>query len=73
MNRSVGNNVSANLAPTFTDDTASKTGMSERAIDRAVRRGDRIAPDVLKAVVGTALDGTKSAIGVFSRPSDLLS
>lgn len=35
MNRTVGNNVSANLAPTsksFVGDTAGKTGMSKRAI-----------------------------------------
>jgi ParB family transcriptional regulator, chromosome partitioning protein len=46
---------SAKLAPAFTADTAAKTGQSERAVQRDVTRGDRIAEDVLKVVQGTDL------------------
>ena len=31
MNRAIGNNVTANLAPAFTADTAARTGQSERS------------------------------------------
>ncbi len=37
MNRAIGNNVSAKLAPTsksFVEDTSEKTGMSKRAVSR---------------------------------------
>jgi hypothetical protein len=40
----------------FASNTADKTGMNKRTIERAVRRGEKIAPDVLRDVVGTALD-----------------
>jgi ParB-like nuclease family protein len=42
--------------PSFVADTAEKTGKSERAVRRAVHRGESIAPDVLQAVQGTPLD-----------------
>jgi ParB-like chromosome segregation protein Spo0J len=47
---------SAKLAPAFTADTAAKTGQSERAVQRDVTRGERIAEDVLKVVQGTDFD-----------------
>lgn len=40
----------------FTKDTAEKTGKSERAVQRAAERGDKIAADVLRKVSGTFLD-----------------
>jgi ParB/RepB/Spo0J family partition protein len=43
-------------APSFVTDTAAKVGKDERSIRRAVARAERIAPDVLKAVVGTQFD-----------------
>jgi ParB family transcriptional regulator, chromosome partitioning protein len=49
-------NASAKLAPAFTADTAAKTGQSERAVQRDVTRGERIAEDVLKVVQGTDFD-----------------
>ena len=39
MNRAIGNNVTANLAPTFTADTAARTGQSERSVQRDATRG----------------------------------
>ena len=44
-----------NLA-SFAKDTADKTGLSKRTIERGVRRGERIAPDVRQDIVGTKLD-----------------
>ncbi len=35
MNRAIGNNVTANLAPTFTADTAARTGQSERSVQHS--------------------------------------
>ena len=56
MNAAVGRDVSANLAPTFTADTAAKTGRSERELQRDATRGERIPEPVLAEVRGTALD-----------------
>src|SRR5262249_47234281 len=36
----------------FAADTAAKTGQSERNIQRATRRGEKIAPDVLEKIEG---------------------
>jgi ParB family chromosome partitioning protein len=55
VNAALGN-ASAKLAPAFTADTAAKTGQSERAVQRDVTRGERIAEDVLKVVQGTNFD-----------------
>lgn len=40
----------------FASDTAAKTGQDKRTINRAVARGEKIAPDVLQSVKGTKLD-----------------
>lgn len=40
----------------FSFDTATVTGKSQRDIQRAVSRGEKIAPDVLANIQGTALD-----------------
>ncbi len=40
----------------FSQDTAAKTGTNKRTIERGVRRGKKIVPDVLHDVVGTKLD-----------------
>jgi len=46
MNQALGNDVGDNLAPTFTQDTAAKTGLSQRTIERAVHRAENIAPEI---------------------------
>jgi ParB family transcriptional regulator, chromosome partitioning protein len=46
MNQALGHDVGAKLAPTFVEDTAAKTGLSERTIARAVHRAERIGPEV---------------------------
>lgn len=55
MNRAQGN-VSANFAPTFTADTANRTGQSERVVQLNAERGNRISEDALNALRGTNLD-----------------
>jgi len=40
----------------FTADTAAKTGKSERSVQRAAHRGERIAEDVLARIKGTRFD-----------------
>jgi ParB family chromosome partitioning protein len=44
-----------NQAHTFSEDTAAKTGRSERSIERDAERGEKIASDVLEEVSGTPL------------------
>ena len=41
MNKAIGN-VSANIAPTFTANTASATGKSERAVELDAERGKKV-------------------------------
>ena len=53
MNRAVGNNVSANLAPktkSFVEDTAEKTGMSKRAISRLLQIANNLTQDAKQIV-----------------------
>jgi hypothetical protein len=40
----------------FTADTATKTGQSERVVQRDAARGKNIAPEVLTQIVGTKMD-----------------
>jgi hypothetical protein len=47
-------------------DTAHKTGLDERTVYRDASRGERIAPDVLRVVAGTALD-TGSSLDKIAR------
>ena len=53
MNRAIGNNVSAKLAPktkSFVEDTAEKTGMSKRAISRLLQIANNLSMDAKKIV-----------------------
>lgn len=53
MNRAIGNNVSAKLAPTsksFVEDTAEKTGMSKRAVSRLLQIANHLTPDAKRIV-----------------------
>ena len=40
----------------FSDDTASKTGVDKRTVERDARRGDKIDANVLASIAGTDLD-----------------
>jgi hypothetical protein len=46
MNQSLGNNVADNLSPTFASDTAEKAGLTDRSIQRSIRRAKKIEPAV---------------------------
>src|SRR5690606_23541799 len=48
-------NKEANFA-SFDEDTAEKTGQSDRVVRLHAERGEKIAPDVLERVKGTALN-----------------
>ena len=53
MNRAIGNNVSAKLAPktkSFVEDTAEKTGMSKRAISRLLQIANNLSMDAKRIV-----------------------
>jgi hypothetical protein len=52
--RQVGDSTSGR----FTTDTATKTGQSERAVQRDAARGKNIAPEVLTQIAGTKLAST---------------
>jgi hypothetical protein len=56
MNHAKGANVSANFAPTFTADTADKTGQSERSVQLDAARGEKILEELLEVIPGTSLD-----------------
>lgn len=56
MNRSLGNNVSENFAPTFTAETAKVTGQSERLVQLNAERGEKVIPEVIEMIRGTKLD-----------------
>jgi hypothetical protein len=68
-NRAMGN-ASANLAPAFTTDTATKTGQSERAVHRDATRGKNIAPEVLTQIAGTKLDTGRTLDALASVPRE---
>jgi ParB-like chromosome segregation protein Spo0J len=51
-----GRQVGDGFSDRFTADTAAKTGQSERAIQRAAERGEKIAPDVMAEVTGSQSD-----------------
>lgn len=44
------------FVPSFSADTAAKTGESERTVQRKVRRAEKIVDDVLERIEGTAND-----------------
>lgn len=51
-NEAMGNHVGENNAPTFTSDTASKTGQSERLVQLNAERGAKISDAVLDMLRG---------------------
>jgi N6-adenosine-specific RNA methylase IME4 len=53
-------------APAFTEDTASKSGKNRRTVERDVRRGEKVAPDVLENIAGTDWD-TGENLDVLSK------
>jgi hypothetical protein len=53
MNQALGNHVDDNLSPTFTVDTAEKTGMDQRSIQRSIRRAEKISQEVRDEIRGT--------------------
>ena len=60
MNRALGNNISAKLAPTekpskpFVQDTANKTGMSARSVSRLLQIANNLTADAKKIVEANA-------------------
>ena len=53
MNRAIGNNVSAKLAPTtksFVEDTSEKTGMSKRAVSRLLQIANNLTGDARRII-----------------------
>ena len=50
MNQALGHDVSANLAPTFVADAATKTGVAERTIQRDIHRAEHITPEVREEI-----------------------
>lgn len=48
--------VSANLADTFSANTAAATGQSERTVQRDAERGEKVIPEVIDMISGTKLD-----------------
>jgi N6-adenosine-specific RNA methylase IME4/ParB-like chromosome segregation protein Spo0J len=50
MNKAIGNNVSADSAPTFVQDTAKKTGASARVIHEELQIAKNIIPEVKEVI-----------------------
>lgn len=64
MNRAIGNNVGDTLSPTFTEDTASKIGVSERTVERSIQLAKTFTPEERKVIKSSAMpqtDATKLA------------
>lgn len=71
MNRSIGNNVDEISSPTFVQDTAAKTGMSERTIQQAAQMASNISPEVKALIKGTGMARNKTALLKIARlPKD---
>jgi ParB-like chromosome segregation protein Spo0J len=54
----------------FTEDTAEKTGRSERSVQRDAARGEALSPDVLDKVKGTVLDKGTELDALARLPED---
>src|SRR5690606_32237814 len=67
-NASMGNNVNENFAITFTADTASKTGQSERLVQLNAERGEKIAEENRPASSQGTLRAEVSGDGVRRQP-----
>jgi hypothetical protein len=55
-NRAMGHDVDDNLSPTFTKDTAEKTGIDIRRIQRDAERGEKVTEETMNLIRGTDLD-----------------
>jgi ParB-like chromosome segregation protein Spo0J len=55
-NAAMGRRANAKMASAFTADAARLTGKSRRTIQRATQRASKLGPNVMEAIVGTALD-----------------
>jgi hypothetical protein len=55
----------------FAADTASKTGLDERTIQRAVRRSDRIASDVKAAIADIAISDSGIELDALAAAKDV--
>lgn len=72
MNRSIGNNVSAKLAPTsksFVEDTSEKTGMSKRTISRLLQIANNMTQDAKRIVQASDLP-QDTALKISRLPDD---
>ena len=72
MNRAIGNNVSASLAPTsksFVEDTSEKTGMSKRTISRLLQIANNMTPDAKRIVQANDMS-QDTALKISRLPQD---
>lgn len=68
MNRTLGRgNVGADSAPTFVEDTATKTGVSERTVQENVQIAESIPEDVRDAIRETPLAESKTDLLAIAR------
>jgi ParB family transcriptional regulator, chromosome partitioning protein len=57
-----GKDVSVKLSPTFTKDTAAKTGQSKRTVERLVEIGEKLDPEAAAQLKGTAIENNLSEL-----------
>ena len=72
MNRAIGNNVSASLAPTsksFVEDTSEKTGMSKRTISRLLQIANNMTQDAKRIVQANDMS-QDTALKISRLPQD---
>jgi ParB family chromosome partitioning protein len=55
MHRALGHDVGATVAPTFTEDAACKTGLSQRTVKEDIQIATRILPEVRDILRNTEL------------------
>jgi len=64
-NRKLGYNAGATVAPAFTEDTAQKTGLTQRTIRRDIQIATRILPEVRDVLRNTELaDSTRDLLRI---------
>lgn len=61
-NRAQGKHVSDKMSPTFTEDTANKTGQARRTVERKVKIGEKLDPKAAELLRGTSVENSQTKL-----------
>ena len=62
MNKSIGNNVNAETAPTFVQDSSNKTGVSKRVIQEEIQLANNLTEEAKSTIKEKYITQTNAAI-----------